>query len=150
MKISTKGRYGLRAMIDLAVHARGEHVALYSIADRQGVSMNYLEQVFATLRKAGLVKSVKGAQGGYELAENPADITVGDVLRVLEGPLAVIDDISERSNTGRESVIRMCIREQVWDRMNEALNSIVDGLTLEDMAERYRQLNGREETMYYI
>lgn len=150
MKISTKGRYGLRAMIDLAVHAQGEHVALYSIANRQGVSMNYLEQVFATLRKAGLVKSVKGAQGGYELADDPAGVTVGDVLRVLEGPLTVIDEASERSPTGKESVIRMCIREQVWDRMNEALNEIVDNITLADMAERYRQLNGHEEPMYYI
>jgi Rrf2 family protein len=89
MKLSTKGRYGLRAMVDLAVHSSGEHVALYSIAERQNISENYLEQVFSILRKAGLVKSVKGAQGGYTLADKPSNISIGAILRVLEGDLSV-------------------------------------------------------------
>ena len=98
MRLSTKGRYGLRAMVDLAVYSKSEHVALNSIAERQGISMNYLEQVFSTLRKSGLVKSIKGAQGGYILSEEPSNIKVGRILRVLEGPLSVIDDNTERSN----------------------------------------------------
>jgi Rrf2 family protein len=116
MKFSTKGRYGLRAMIDLAVYSNGEHVALGGIAQRQGISTNYLEHVFSQLRKSGLVKSVKGAQGGYLLSENPSDIKVGRILRVLEGPLSVIDDDSDNT-AGSESVIRNCIKTNKKNRI---------------------------------
>ena len=85
MRFSTKGRYGLRAMIDLAVYAKAGQVALNSIAERQGISLNYLEQVFSALRKAGLVRSIKGAQGGYMLTKNPEYTTAGEIIRVLEG-----------------------------------------------------------------
>lgn len=149
MKISTKGRYGLRAMVDLAVYSKGGHVALFNIAERQGVSTNYLEQVFSVLRKSKLVKSVKGAQGGYELSEDPAELKVGQILRVLEGPLTVIDEDSEYSDRN-ETSIRHCIKVNVWDKMNEALNELVDSMTLEDLADRYRKMNGMEDTMYYI
>jgi Rrf2 family cysteine metabolism transcriptional repressor len=149
MKFSTKGRYGLRAMVDLAVHSKGEHVALYSIAERQGISTNYLEQVFSLLRKSGLVKSVKGAQGGYILAEAPADIKVGRILRALEGSLSVIDQGAENTD-GNETSIQHCIRISVWDKMNESLNELVDSLTLEDLANKYRQKNGIQDIMYYI
>lgn len=149
MKFSTKGRYGLRAMVDLAVHSKGEHVALCSIAERQGISTNYLEQVFSLLRKSGLVKSVKGAQGGYILAEAPSDIKVGRILRALEGPLSVIDQNTENSG-GNETSIQYCIRTRVWDKLNEALNDLVDSLTLEDLADSYRKKNGIDDTMYYI
>lgn len=149
MKLSTKGRYGLRAMIDLAVHSNGEHVALNSIAERQEISMNYLEQVFSVLRKTGYVKSVKGAQGGYILAESPVNIKIGSILRALEGSLSVVDEGEEYSGVG-ETNIRHCIRVNVWDKMNTALNLLVDSLTLEDLAEDYRKRNGIEFTMYYI
>lgn len=149
MKFSTKGRYGLRAMVDLAVHAKGEHVALCNIAERQGISMNYLEQVFSVLRKSGLVKSVKGAQGGYTLSEAPEDIKVGRILRVLEGPLSVIDENAE--NDGKnESSIQHCIRVCVWDKMNKSLNELADSLTLGDLVENYCKMNGSDDTMYYI
>lgn len=149
MRLSTKGRYGLRAMVDLAVYSKSEHVALNSIAERQGISMNYLEQVFSVLRKAGLVKSIKGAQGGYMLSEEPSNIKVGRILRVLEGPLSVIDDNTEKSNK-KETSIQYCIKINVWDRMNEALNDFVDSITLENLAESYRKMNGMEALMYYI
>lgn len=149
MKFSTKGRYGLRAMIDLAVHSNGEYVALYKIAERQGISLNYLEQVFSILRKAGLVNSAKGSQGGYILSENPADITVGSILRVLEGTLSVIDG-DVKNSSANETSIRHCIKNNVWDRMNDALNNLVDSMTLEDLAKNYRKMNGIDDTMYYI
>lgn len=149
MKISTKGRYGLRAMVDLAVYSNGEHVSLCSIAERQEISMNYLEQVFSALRKSGLVKSVKGAQGGYTLPEPPSEIKVGRILRALEGPLSVIDENSENSN-GNETTIQHCIRISVWDKMNEAVNNLADSLTLEDLANNYRKMNGIEDIMYFI
>lgn len=149
MKFSTKGRYGLRAMVDLAVHAKGEHVALCSIAERQGISTNYLEQVFSLLRKSGLVKSVKGAQGGYILAESPANMKVGRILRALEGPLSVIDENAGNSED-KETNIQKCIRVCVWDKMNKALNDLADSLTLEDLVDNYWKMTGAEDAMYYI
>ncbi|HHV28509.1 RrF2 family transcriptional regulator [Acetivibrio mesophilus] len=149
MKFSTKGRYGLRAMIDLAVYSNGEYVTLASIAERQGISTNYLEQVFSALRKSGLVKSAKGAQGGYVLSESPSDIKVGRILRVLEGPLSVTDEDDENL-AGNESCIRNCIRINVWEKMNNSLNELVDSVTLEDLAEDYRKRNGIDNSMYYI
>lgn len=136
-------------MVDLEVHANGDHVALYSIAERQGISTNYLEQVFSVLRKSGLVKSIKGAQGGYILAEAPIDIKVGRILRALEGPLSVIDENTEKLN-GNETSIQHCIRINVWNKMNESLNELVDSMTLEDLADNYRKMSGIEDTMYYI
>ncbi|MDS1030904.1 Rrf2 family transcriptional regulator [Bacillota bacterium LX-D] len=149
MRISTKGRYGLRAMVDLAVHSNGDHVALCSIAEREGISMNYLEQVFAILRKAGLVKSVKGAQGGYILGDSPSKIKVGNILRALEGQLSVIDEKAEDSSLNKTS-IEHCIKINVWDKMNACINEIVDAVTLEDLAENYKKTNGLLTLMYYI
>ena len=116
MKISTKGRYGLRAMVDMAVYSAGDHISLKSIAERQNISEGYLEQVFSILRKAGLINSVKGAQGGYILAGRTDEITVGDILRALEGKLSVIDEKSLEEKTNDK--IESCIREQVWCVMN--------------------------------
>lgn len=148
MKISTKGRYGLRAMVDLAANSEGEHVSLNSIAERQDVSENYLEQVFSTLRKANLVKSVKGAQGGYVLAESPSRIFVGDILRALEGDLSVID----RQDESREppDSIEYCLTEGVWEKINESVSSVVDSITLEDLAIQYKKLKGGQSLMFYI
>jgi len=149
LKVSTKGRYGLRAMVDLAVHANGGHVALSSIAERQGISLNYLEQVFSMLKKAGLVRSVKGAGGGYVLCGSPATLKVGTILRVLEGKLSVIDEKSEGPGADRTGV-KNCIQVNVWDKMNECLNELVDTITLEELAENYRKLCGMDTIMYYI
>ncbi len=149
MKLSTKGRYGLRAMVDLAVHGEGGHVAVSGIAERQGISGKYLEQIFSSLRKAGLVKSVKGAQGGYVLADKASNITVGAVLRALEGDLAVVDE-APASEAAEINSIEYCIKLHVWDKMAETLNRFVDSLTLEDLAGEYRKMSGTENNMYYI
>ncbi len=148
MKISTKGRYGLRAMVDLATFSNGDHVALSSIAERQGISINYLEQVFSALRKAGLVKSIKGAQGGYTLADRPASIKVGSILRVLEGDLTVID--GDEAAPSDSSSIQYCLKIMLWDKMNNCLNDLVDAITLEDLVNDYKRLNGLNDIMYYI
>ncbi|HHY64691.1 MAG TPA: RrF2 family transcriptional regulator [Clostridiaceae bacterium] len=147
MKITTKGRYGLRAMVDLAINSGSGHVALSEVAQRQGISANYLEQVFAVLRKAGLVKSIKGAQGGYILAMKPDSIKVGDILRALEGNLSVIN---ENDDGNPVDPIQICLRQKVWDRIDERINSIVDSVTLGDLVSEYKRLNGWEEIMYYI
>lgn len=146
MKISTKGRYGLRAMVDLAVYGIGEHVSLNSIAERQGVSVSYLEQVFSVLRKAGLVNSIKGAQGGYVLAEPSARIKVGTILRALEGDLNIINESSESP----DSLIQHCIKTSVWDKINESINKVVDDVTLADLVEAYYKRNTNGADMYYI
>lgn len=148
MKISTKGRYGLRAMVDLAINARGEHIALSAVAERQNISINYLEQVFSVLRKAGLVKSVKGAQGGYILADKPENIKVGTVLRVLEGSLSVIDS-TETKDINNKS-IQFCLKQSVWDKVDESISNVVDTITLEDLVNDYKRLNDLGAIMYYI
>ena len=148
MKVSTKGRYGLRSMIDLAINSTEGHVALLYIAERQNISINYLEQVFSTLRKAGLVKSVKGAQGGYTLGDSPSRITIGRILRVLEGSLSIVEESG--SKTVMDNSLRECIKINVWDKMTESLNQIVDSITLEDMVNEYKNMNGTTDLMYYI
>lgn len=148
MKISTKGRYGLRALVDLAVHSNGGHVALSEIADRQNISMNYLEQVFASLRKAGLISSVKGAQGGYIFAKDMSSITVGDVLRVLEGNLSVTDDAKGQNYDDRS--IEYCLKKMVWDKMEACINEFVDSIVIEDLANEYKRHNENESSMYFI
>lgn len=149
MKLSTKGRYGLRAMVDLAANYAGDHVSLCSIADRQNISENYLEQVFSILRKANLVKSVKGAQGGYTLPELPSNTKVGTILRALEGNLAVVDEDAE-DNASPQKAIRECIKVNVWDKMNESLNNVVDSITLEDLVNEYKKMKGEDTAMFYI
>lgn len=149
MKLSTKGRYGLRAMVDLGANSSGDHVSLYSIAERQNISENYLEQVFSILRKSGLVRSVKGAQGGYILTDDPSNTKVGKILRALEGELSVVDEDTE-DNPSMAGSIQHCIQVHVWDKMNECLNSVVDSITLGDLVEEYRRMNNRDSVMYYI
>jgi Rrf2 family cysteine metabolism transcriptional repressor len=144
MKLSTKGRYGLRALLDLAVNSEGSHVSLYNIADRQKISVNYLEQVFSTLRKSGIVRSIKGAQGGYMLDVNPANIKVGDILRNLEGSLSVVDDGPEENIGSMER----CICTKVWNRLNESINNVIDSITLQDLITEYR--HSANYMMYYI
>lgn len=149
MKFSTKGRYGLRALIDLAVHANGSHVSVIQIAERQGVSMNYLEQVFSVMRKANIVKSIKGAQGGYVLQKKPEDLLVGDLLRILEGDINLVE-LEQNETSDSMSILRRCLYQHVWNPMTNRLNELLDSMTLEDLAEEYRQLNGLSEPIYYI
>lgn len=145
MKISTKGRYGLRAMVDLAINSANEHVSLSSIAESQEISVSYLEQVFSALRKAGLVRSMKGAQGGYVLGEEPQNITIGMILRTLEGDLSVVEELGKELDN-----MQYCITKNVWDKMNSCINTVVDSVTLEDLVNDYQKLNGLDSYMYYI
>lgn len=148
MKLSTKGRYGLRAMLDLAINSSGDHVSLYSIAERQNISENYLEQVFSTLRKSGLINSVKGAQGGYILAVPASKIKAGMILRALEGDLSIADEDVESTSPG--DTLKNCIKINVWDKLNESINRVVDSITLEDLANEYAKMNSKESVMYFI
>lgn len=149
MKLSTKGRYGVKAMLDLAIHYAEGQIALKSIAERQGISENYLEQLFATLKKSGLVKSIRGSQGGYFLANNPKDISIGDILRALEGSLAPVDCVMEQepADCCRSD---SCATKIIWEKMRDKINEVVDSITLNDLVEEYKKINNKDDYMYYI
>ncbi|ABN53726.1 MAG TPA: Rrf2 family transcriptional regulator [Hungateiclostridium thermocellum] len=147
MKMSTKGRYGLRAMLDIAVNSKGDIVSVKSIAERQNISESYLEQVFSILRKAAIVKSIKGAQGGYVLADDPSNITVGKILRTLEGNLNVVDIDDRDSEVSKEE---KCINEFVWNKINKSIDKVVDNITLGDLLREYQKLEDNSSVMYYI
>ncbi len=148
MKLSTKGRYGLTAILDLAIHGGSGQVSLNSIADRQNLSENYLEQLFASLRKAGLVKSIRGSQGGYVLARTSAEITVGEIIRALEGSLAPVECVTENADPGC-SRADICVTRVVWEKIRDGINSVVDSITLEQLVDMYGK-NKNSGTMYYI
>ncbi|MBZ9687568.1 Rrf2 family transcriptional regulator [Clostridium estertheticum] len=147
MNISTKGRYGLRAMVDIAVNSLGDYIPLKVIAERQDISENYLEQVFSVLRKAKLVKSARGSQGGYTLSKEASKITVGEVLRILEGDLSITGD--DDGTLGIDKTIKVCINTMVWQKVNEQINKVMDAVTLQDLVEKYNTLN-TEYTLDFI
>ena len=147
MKLSTKGRYGLRAVLDLAVHAEEETVALSQIAERQGISMNYLEQLIAKLKKAGIVNGVRGAQGGYMLAVPAEKLSVGAILRALEGDLNPVDCSEVNQGDTSCSNSDSCVTKYVWKRISDSINEAVDGIMLSELvAESRRVQNGTGAT----
>ena len=133
MKISTKGRYALRLMLDLALNNTGETIRIKDIAARQEISEKYLEQIIAVLNKAGFVKSVRGPQGGYRLARKPKDYTVGMILRLTEGSLAPVPCLDDDPNECNRQ--EDCVTIFIWEKLYEAINSVVDGFTLADLVE---------------
>jgi Rrf2 family cysteine metabolism transcriptional repressor len=135
MKLSTKGRYGVTLMIDLGMNTGEGPVSLKSVAERQNLSEHYLEQLIAPLRNAGLVRSIRGAYGGYVLAKAPQEITVGDIIRVLEGPITVVDDENDEF-------------ADLWEKVRDAINGVLDSTTLRDLIDKKRF--GSDNIMYYI
>ncbi|MCL1905480.1 MAG: Rrf2 family transcriptional regulator [Clostridiales bacterium] len=135
MNISTKGRYGLRAILDIARHGEGRPVTLSAIALRQQISEGYLEQLMAPMKKAGLVQSSRGAQGGYTLAGKPQEIVVGDIFRALEGPLALASCISE-ADEGSCHKQESCGSRFIWEEIQKAVSQVLASYTLADLLER--------------
>lgn len=140
MKLSTKGRYGLRAVLDLAVHSNDEAIALSQVAERQGISVNYLEQLIAKLKKAGIVNGVRGAQGGYLLAKPAKEISVGEILRALEGDLSPVDcsETTESENACSQS--DSCVTKFVWKRISDSINDAVDGIMLSELVAESKKI----------
>jgi len=130
MKLSTRSRYGIHAMFDLAKYADAGPQAVRSIAERQSVPEQYLEQLIAPLRRANLVRSIRGAAGGYQLARPPTDISVGAVVRALEGPLMITDCMVDADACVRSSA---CPSRVVWERLAKAINRVLDETSLADM-----------------
>lgn len=133
MKLSTKGRYGLRAMVDIAQQQENGPVAIHTIAQRQNLSSRYLEQLLIPLKQAGLVKSLRGAQGGYVLGKSSEKISVGDIIRVLEGPIAPVDCVNQL-NPDECRRAEHCVTRKVWTRLRDTMTEVLDSYTLQDLA----------------
>lgn len=139
MRISTKGRYAIRLMIDLAENYSGVPIRLKDVAARQEISEKYLEQIISILNKAGCVRSVRGPQGGYTLARTPEEYTVGMILRLTEGSLAPVECVEpDAPPCARED---NCVTRILWNKLNEAISSVVDTTTLEDLLNWQNQAN---------
>lgn len=147
MKLSKKSRYGLRALIDLAVNSRTELVSLGSIAQRNDISAQYLEHVFSALRKAHIVKSMKGSQGGYFLERDPKEITVAQIEEALEGTYDLEDEV-DRNSVGRGD--QEAIQHLIIDRINDCVQEILEDVTLKDLVDAYEGYQDSVEGMYYI
>lgn len=138
MKISTKGRYALRLMVDIAINGEEKNVSLKEISERQDVSVKYLEQIICMLKKADFVKSERGTNGGYKLTKDPKDYTVGMILRLTEGHLAPAP-----CNENKDCCKRFgkCATSMVWAKINDAVNDVVDNITLDELVEKEKSCN---------
>lgn len=137
MKLSTRGRYGLKAMFDLALRYGDGPISLTSISERQAISVNYLEQLISPLKKASLVKSVRGAQGGYMLAKSPDEITVGQILTTLEGPLAPTDCVVVDGDEETCDHSGYCVTKVIYEKIYESITNVVNSITLQHMLDDY-------------
>jgi len=142
LKISAKGRYGLEAMLYLAVNClKNEPTPLYKISENQGISLRYLEQVFSLLKKSGLVKSIKGNQGGYFLAYDSKEISVGDIVRAIEGDVGVVKEPTEAEKS-KLNTIESCIYNNVWNDLNDCINNHLNEITLDDLVKKHQTSKG--------
>lgn len=149
MRISTRGQYGLEALVDLALKSMSCPVSLKSIANDCGLSESYILQIFQILRKAGILTSVRGAQGGYMLSRDPSQISVRQVLEALEGPLTPVYCIAKDCNDPC-SQYKMCAARMLWEKVKKSLDSLVDSITLSDLVRNVYEINARENPDYSI
>ena len=138
MRISTKGRYGLRAIIDIAAHSAEGQIPIKEVSKRQGISDNYLEQIIFPLKKAGIVQSVRGSQGGYYLARPAKDITAGEVLRVLEGDLAPGECLAGGGEPNCDRV-DTCTTLSLWLKLRDAVNQVVDNVSIQELVDECKE-----------
>ncbi|HCT65279.1 MAG TPA: Rrf2 family transcriptional regulator [Lachnospiraceae bacterium] len=136
MKISTKGRYALRLMIDIALNSNGSNVALKDISARQGISVKYLEQIISLLCKVGFLRSTRGPKGGYILAKEPKEYTVGSILRITEGKLAPVSCLEDEEN--KCAMCYDCATIDFWEGFYNVINQYVDKYTLQDLLDKHQ------------
>lgn len=143
MKISTKGRYGIRALIDLAINMNVENVTIKTISERQKISERYLEQIFSLLRKGGIIVGRKGAQGGYSLSKKPDEYTILEILKILEGENILIDINNSDGND-----IEDFVNTRLWNDINGLINNYFESITLQDLVDDYNK--SKDNIIYYI
>ena len=143
MKLSTKGRYGVKAMVELAIHYGDSPLSIKTISQRQGISEYYLEQLFSPLRKAKLINSIRGAQGGYVLGREPKDIKVSDIMYVLEGPIEIADCIEGVACDN----IDCCATRLLWTKIKNSIDEVMEGITLQDIVDDYNRIKERNESL---
>ena len=136
MKLSTQGRYGVKAMVDLAINYGEEPVSIKSISERQNISEYYLEQLFSTLRKAKLIKSIRGAQGGYILNRAPEEINIQEIIEVLEGPIEVSNCLEDEAC----NKIDCCATRLLWRKIKDSIDTVTSSITLKDIVDDYDEM----------
>ncbi len=147
MKLSTKARYGTRAMMDLALHHEERPVQLKDVAGRQQISLSYLEHLITSLIAAGLLKSTRGARGGIELAKPPEKIKLNMIVEALEGPLMIVDCLKGANNCPRSGA---CATQDIWGKLKMAMDEVLESVTLQDLAEQQKAKEFRTAGMYQI
>lgn len=145
MKVSTKGRYALRLMVDLALNDKGKYIALKDVSERQNISVKYLEQIVTPLNRTGLLKSGRGAQGGYRLARKPAEYTAGEILQAIEGSFAPITCLEDEQNQCKN--YDTCATIEFWQGLYKVISDYLESTTLEDFVETQKSKMGGN---YYI
>lgn len=140
MRLSTRGRYAVRAMLDLATHPQNGPVSLQEVAERIGVSAKYLDQILSRMRNAGLVRAVRGAKGGFTLSKDPSATTLLEILRVVEGPIAVVECVQTPSLCERA---KDCVAREVWAEVGRAIEGVLGSLTLADLASRVAERSNK-------
>lgn len=146
MKISTKGRYGLRILLDLALQSGKKLRLIRDIAQSQQISEKYISRLIIDLRRAGMVKSVRGSKGGYELAKDPKTITLLDVVEVMEGPLSIVDCVRDPGGCSRN---RICATRNIWQNLNSEFRESMRKVTLQDIIELYQKQDNTEGNWDY-
>ena len=147
MKLSTRGRYGTRALLDLALHQGEEPVLLKDIAEREQISVRYLEHLITPLIAGGIVRTTRGAKGGVSLAKPPEEIKLSEVIQLLEGSIAPVECVNSPGICSRS---KSCVTRDIWDELKQAMDGILRATTLQDLVERQRRKEQPEEAMYYI
>ncbi len=140
MKLSTKGRYGVKAMVDLAIHYGENPISIKSISESQKISEYYLEQLFSSLRKAGLIKSIRGAGGGYILNDKPENITIHKILDVLEGPIEISTCLDNSSCNN----VECCATRVVWKKIKDSIDDVTKAITLQEIVNDYKKMSNKE------
>ena len=147
MKLSTKGRYGTRAMVDLALHYGQGPIQLKEIAQREDIPLQYLERLMAPLIAAGIVKSTRGAHGGVYLLKEPQEIKLSEVIQVLEGSIAPVECIANPEVCSRSA---SCVTRDVWDDLKKAMDGVLENTTLQNLVERHNRKQRSQKPMYHI
>ena len=147
MKLSTKGRYAARAMLDLAFHYGEGPILLKDIARRQQISERYLEHLITPIKVAGLVTSMRGARGGFTLAKPPSQIRLSEIIQIMEGSIAPVECVDDPKVCSRAD---FCVTRDIWTEMQKAMSGILESTTLQDLVQRQREKGKPEAVTYYI